>query len=189
MKKIFITSLIMCLSGCYTPSQINTTKAVILSSNSNISNQEIKLSFKIKDIASGIRVKSVDAYLITDKDNPLTSNAYADKLKVQADVVNGVINLTFTDYPTGGPYYAAIQAYDDLKASTTRKNITAFDTNNKQVSVSSNNVTCSSSRILTYSDASNSLNISIGLIPYNNLPVTLTPQNGSNTPTNNITLG
>lgn len=188
MKKIFSALLIMSLTGCYSPAQINNKTVNNKSDLSVSSNQEIKLSFKLQDAASLSRVKSVDAYLVTNTASPLTSNVYTPSFKYQADVVNGVINITFTNFPVGGPYYVAVQAYDDLKGSATRNNITALNSNNIPFAVSTNSVTYANNS-LTYSDASSSLNVSINLIPYNNLPVNVTPVKGTDVTNNDISIG
>lgn len=195
MKKLLAVTAVIFMSGCYStsPQQININNSV-KSSNSSSSNSEMKFSFSLKDAQSASRVKSIDAYLVKNYDSPLltTSNVYSNGYKYQANVVNGIINITFNNYPLGQNYYLAIQAFDDIVTSSTRNNITAIDSTvisgNNQVARSNNSVSYTNGS-LVYSDLSSTLNISINLLEYNNLPVNLTPQNGSNTPNSDISLG
>ena len=181
MNKLILTGLVFALSGCYVPQQ-SIVKPV----------KVINFNFKIKDVQTLSRVKSIDAYLVKDINNPLGSNVYSDGFKYQADIVNGVINITFSNYPEGGPYFLALQTFDDIVSAPTRKNITAIDSSvnsgDNQVARSINSVSYTAGS-LSYSDNSSSLNILINLSPYNNLPVNLTPQNGNNNPTNAVFVG
>lgn len=190
-KNIAAILLLGLLSGCInTTTQPDLAKKVSVESNTNT---DIKVSFRIKDVASASRIKSIDAYLIKDYAHPLdtTANAYNNSYKYQADVINGVVNIVFKNAPSGGPYYVAIQGFDDVKALLTKNNITETDntilSTDKNVSRSTNNVTITNNK-LVFSDTSTALNITINLTPYNNLPVTVSPQSGSNTPTNGVTV-
>lgn len=188
MKKLLVVVLVTMLSGCYSysPQQVNIKQSIDLSNKSTM-----RFTFSLKDAQSISRIKSVDAYLVSDQNNPLTSNVYSNGFKYQTDVNNGNINITFSNYPVGGPYYLALQVFDNTVSSSQRNNITAINNSinsvDKQFSISTNSVTYSG--ILTYSDATNSLNIAINLLEYNDLPINLNPQNGNNTPTNNISVG
>lgn len=192
MKKLLAVTVVTMLSGCYSysPQQVNTNQPVLVQKN-NISKSMMRFTFSLKDAQSMSRVKSVDAYLVSNPNDPSSSNIYPDKFKYQVDVVNGNINITFSNFPSGGPYYLALQTFDDIISSSERKNITAMNNSitstNKQFAISVNSVIYSSS--IVYSDGSNSLNIAINLLEYNDLPINLSPENGNNTPTNNISVG
>ena len=194
MIKNILTSIVVLglLSGCYQASQPSLIKKASVQ-NTKI-NSDIKFSFKIKDAASAGRIKSIDAYLINNFNYPLnsSSNAYGNNYKYQTDVVNGIINIVFINPPSGGPYYLALQAFDNTISGLPKNNITEKDDTilsvDKNVSRSTNNVSIINQQ-LVFSDSSAELNITINLAPYNELPVIITPQTGSNIPTSSIIAG
>lgn len=191
MKNILKSLIILVsLSGCVSQ-PVNINQSVAYKSTSN---KPITFSFKIKDAQSLSRIKSYDVYLVKNNISPLVpaSNAYISGYKYQSDVTNGVINATFNNYQPNTPYYAAIQVYDDVKGSVTKNNITAINSSvtsgDNKVAISSNSVSLTNGS-LVYSDSATNLNVLINLKHFNDLPVNLTPQSGSNTPTNTITAG
>ncbi|MFN8576524.1 MAG: hypothetical protein U0354_06680 [Candidatus Sericytochromatia bacterium] len=183
MNKLIIFSTILILSGCYLPQQSNMTKSV----TNNTIKPEIKFTFSLKNSNEVSLIKSVNAYLVTDPKNPLNSIV----AKYQSDVSNSRIFIGFSNYPTGGPYYLALQVFDDINSSINKKNITAINSSinstDKQFDISLNSVNYSNN--LIYSDGSNSLKVEINIINYNDLPLNVVPENGSKTPTKNIELG
>lgn len=182
MKKLLILSTILMLSGCYYPQQTNIDKSI-----NNSIKPVMKFSFSLKNLDSANLIKSVDAYLVTDPKNPLTSTV----AKYNSDINNGNINVSFSNYPVGGPYYLALQLFDDITSSKSKKNITAVNSSilstDKQFDISLNSVIYSVN--LVYSDGSNSLKIEVNLVNYNDLPINVVPQNGSEKPTKDIELG
>lgn len=194
MIKNILTSIVFLglFSGCYQASQPNLVKKASVQ-NTKINN-DIKFSFKIKDAASASRIKSIDAYLVNNFNYPLDPgfNVYTNNYKYQTNVVGGVINIFFSNPPSGGPYYLALQAFDNTISGLPKNNITELDTTimstDKNVSRSANSVSIINQQ-LVFSDNSSSLNITINLSPFNELPVIITPQTGSNTPTSGIIAG
>lgn len=186
MKKLLLVTVVALLSGCYSPQQVNINKAVDLPVHS-----QMRFTFSLKDAQSLSRVKSFDAYLVSNPNTPSNSNVYSNGFKYQADVVNGNISITFSNFPVGGPYYLALQTFDNIVSASSRNNITAINNSitsvDKQFAISINSVTYSGN--LIYSDGGNSLNIGISLSPYNDLPINLNTQNGTDKPTNNISIG
>ena len=184
IKNILPLVVLVLVSACSSVSQVNTNNTSDLSVN-NIQNKNISLSFKVKGAVLS-NVKSVDAYLVTSATDMATlpSGSY----KTSADVVNNEVNINFTNPPTGGPYYVAMQSFDDIMAnSATRKNITktnsTITSSDKQFSISSNSVTVSGGS-LTYSTGT-AIDLTINLA-LNTTPVTLAPQDGKPTPTQSI---
>lgn len=159
------------------------------------SNSEVKLSFSIKNGGNSAeqRVKSVDVYLVNvaglnDPTNP-ANQVVAMK---QVDVVNGVVSTSFTlPVPVvfTGPYYAVVQAFDNtIPPALPRNNITALNPAalSLPVAFSSNTANYSNGSIV-YSTGT-SLTMTINLAPYNKSNADVTLQDGSQTPTNPITV-
>lgn len=188
-NNIIVLSVLCLLSGCYQSNQVELNKSVLIESQ-RIS--DIKVSFRIKDANSVSRIKSVDAYLVKDPLKPLESNAYSSNYKYQADVINGVISFSFKNAPSGGPYYLALQAFDNTIAGLPRNNITEINNSilstDKNVAISSNNVSINNNQ-LVFSDGGQSLNTIIGLTIFNNLGVTISPQKGDDKPDTGISVG
>lgn len=191
MKKIIFICLALSMTGCMQSNNAS-TQSINTKISDSTNSTELKFSFKIKDAASLSHVKSVDAYLVTDKTNPLGTIAAGTGLK-QVDVDStGTISFTFIVSSAGGTYYAALQAYDNKIASGSRHNITALNSvvttgtgDGKRFSFSTNTATYNGS--LTYSSGT-ALNVAIDL-EFNNLPVNITPAAGSPLPVNSISVG
>ena len=190
MKKIIFICLALSMTGCIQSNNAS-TQSINTKVSESTNSTELKFSFQIK--AADIQhVKSVDAYLVTDKANPLGSIVAGTALK-QVDVDStGTVNFTFTVSSAGGPYYAALQAYDNTIASGLRHNITALNNvvttgtgDAKRFAFSTNSATYNGS--LTYSTGT-ALNVAIDL-EYNNLPVNIIPSAGSPLPSNSINVG
>lgn len=203
MKKFIISLMTLSLFACTNSIPANNTqvsdsvqvnKLSVSAVEKAQSNSEVKLSFSIKNVVSSaeLRVKSVDVYLVnvtglTDPTNP-ANQVVAMK---QVDVVNGVVSTSFTlPVPVvfTGPYYAVVQAFDNTIAGVPRNNITALNPSalNLPVAFSSNTANYSNGSVV-YSTGT-SLTMTINLAPYNNANADVTLQNGSQTPTNPITV-
>jgi hypothetical protein len=170
----------------------NNTNAVI-NPIKIVNNNPIKLSFSIKNTETMSRIKSIDAYLIKNYNDPLnsTSNAYSNGFKYQSNITSDSIDISFTGYPADQTVYVAIQAFDNTIEGLPRNNITAYDESitlgDKQVARSSNSAIFTSNN-LTFSNSSTALNIDLKLIPYNSVPINITPESGSDTVTGSIGL-
>lgn len=198
MKKFIIPLLVLGIFSCTSNAPIKnsnlpTSTNKVENLNVTKSQAEVRFSFSIKDVASTSRVKSVDIYLVDASGLSDPTNVYIQKKQV--DVVDGVISTGFTNVPSGGPYYAVIQAFDNLVSPTPepstsaipeRMNITAPNPSASSfpIDISSNTVNSSGSS-LTYS-TDDKLNVVIHLVPYNNANTNVGIQDGSNTPTGSI---
>lgn len=184
--KIILSSLIVLF---FTQS----CSALVTNDLKKIESKPIKLSFSIKNTQTLSRVKSIDAYLITNYNDPLNSasNAYTTGFKYQANITSETIDVSFTGYPSNQTLYVALQAFDNTIDGLPRNNITAYDETitigDKQVARSSNNVSLVSNN-LVFSDTSTSLNLDLKLIPYNSIPINITPESGTETVTGSIGL-
>lgn len=158
-----------------------------------VNTKPIKLSFSIKNTETMSRIKSIDAYLIKNYNDPLnsTSNAYSNGFKYQSNITSNSIDISFTGYPSDQTFYVAIQAFDNTIEGLPRNNITAYDESitlgDKQVARSSNSVIFTNNNLI-FSNSSTALNIDLKLIPYNSVPINITPESGSNTVTGSIGL-
>lgn len=182
MKKFIIPLLVLGIFSCTSNAPIknsnlpvSTNKVENLQVVNNSQKAEVRFSFSIKDAASTARVKSVDVYLVDASGLSDPTNVYIQMKSV--DVVEGVISTGFTNVPSGGPYYAVIQAFDNLVSPTPmpstssipeRMNITAPNpsASNFPIDISSNSVNATSTSLSYSSD--NKLNVVIHLVPYNN---------------------
>jgi hypothetical protein len=198
MKKFIIPLLVLGIFSCTNNAPIKNNNNLPVSTNKvenlqvvKSSQAEIKFSFSVKDVASTLRVKSVDVYLVDAAGLADPTTMFIQK--TQVDVVDGVVSAAFANVPAGGPYYAVIQAFDNTVPASpppsplpernllTKPNPSA---SNYPVDISSNSVTSTGST-LTYSTGT-ALNVVINLVPYNNANSNVEIQNGSNTPTGSI---
>lgn len=191
MKKYIIPFLVLGAFSCSNnvPTKgsnlpVSTNKVENLQVVNNAQKAEVRFSFSIKDAASTARVKSVDVYLVDASGLSDPTNVYIDMNQV--NVVDGVISTGFTNVPSGGPYYAVIQAFDDTVDGLSRDNITApnISASSMPIDISSNSVSSSGSSLSYSSD--NKLNVVIHLVPYNNAHADVEIQDGSDTPTGSI---
>lgn len=192
MKKFMIPLLVLGIFSCTNNAPIKSNSNLPVSTNkvenlkvvNNAQKAEVRFSFSIKDAASTDRVKSVDVYLVDASGLSNPTSVYLQRNQV--DVVGGVISTGFTNVPSGGPYYAVIQAFDDIVLGGSRDNITApnVSASNMPVDISSNSVSSSGSSLSYSSD--DKLNVVIHLVPYNKANSEIEIQDGSNTPTGSI---
>ncbi len=192
MKKILITSLL-----AFTACSSNMEKNNQLDKVSSASNSEIKtplkanLNFKIKGNPELLAyVKSVKAILSNSATDPF-SNVFTDGSFFTTDLVNNTITFTFNSVPPGGPYYVYLAAYDGIFTLPTKISL-AIDDNtlistDKKWSRSLNTLNISPTGVVTFSDNGTSLKVTLK-IKANNTGININPVNGSNTPTNVITV-
>jgi len=192
MKKILIASLLV-----FTACSNNIQKNNQLDKVSSIISSEVKtpvkanLNFKIKGNPELLAyVKSVKAILSNSSTDPL-SNVYTDGSFFTTDLVNSTITFTFKNVPVGGPYYVYLAAYDNIFTNSTKISL-AIDDNNlistdKKWSRSLNTLTISPTGVVTFSDNGTSLKVTLK-IKANNTGININPVNGSNTPSNVITV-
>lgn len=154
----------------------------------NISN----LGFKTKAELSGPedppatnldKIKSFDAFLTTNYNNPLApgANPFGNNYIIKVNYNPKSTTIMFPAVPAGGPYYAVIAAYDSDKDDVNRKNITYSDpsisSNNKRWSRSSNNVSIARSQI-SFSDLGTKLKVKLKLSKPNGIGVDIIPIDG-----------
>lgn len=202
MKKFIIPFMALSIFACTNNTPTRDVKALssdqVNKLGTSIVNQaqtkpEVRLSFSIKATPTELRVKSVDVYLVNAAGltNP-TNIANQIVAMKQVDVVNGVVSTSFTlPVPVvfAGPYYAVIQAFDNtIPPAIPRNNITAINplASNLPLAFSSNTANYSNGQVV-YSTG-NALTMVINLVPYNKSNADITLQNGSQTPTNPITV-
>lgn len=114
---------------------------------------------------TSIDVKSYQIFLTSDFNNPFTTgaNVSQDTIYKFSSTRN---TFTFRNIPDGGPYWAVISAWDGTESDPLAQNITEPDLTllsiDQKWARSTNTVTVLS-KIPTYSDSSNSLNLNLQL--------------------------
>lgn len=180
MNKIFKMAIIPVLLGLIS---CNISNPDTIAKNIKIADKHsLNLSFRLKAVS---RVKSFEAYLTTNFNDPFASgaNPFGDNVRTKANVGPVSTDINFPDVPAGGPYFAVIAAFDDVIENPERKNITQIDktilSNAKNWSRSSNSVTISS--VPLFSDKSDGLKVNMKLAPVNSIGFTIAPKDGAST--------
>ncbi len=196
-KKILMISvfppLLTCLLSC-TINSVNTEiikkdKEPVFQKNQTANTAKIKLNintrnFSTKASSSGQANKtqndvlSYTAYLTTNTLNPFTTGITQTVSKGE-----GSTTVTFLNVPAGGPYFAAVAAFDSLSGSG--NNITQpqpeLSSSDKRWAISGNSVSVDSAGNLSFSNEGNQLNVSVqlqhGISPQ--IDTQITPNNGT----------
>lgn len=144
--------------------------------------RSVTLSFNTQATALS-RIKSFEAFLSSNFSNPFASgaNPFGDNVKVQVNNSGTTTVITFSAIPAGGPYFAVIAGFDNVIGATPRNNITRADatlaSTDKKWARSSNTITVSTTGII-FSNGGTELNTDLKLDAFNNVGVTIAPQNG-----------
>lgn len=111
-------------------------------------------------------VKSYEVFLTKNFNDPFATgaNPLGDNNSIKVNSSNQTSQvISFSNIPSGGPYFAVIAAFDDFSTSSTKKNITQPDTsilsNDKRWARSSNSVTVDGNFNLTYSDNAGTITV------------------------------
>lgn len=143
-------------------SSINGADVTITINNKSFNNKAINSAVFPK---TSVDVKSYQIFLTNNFDNPFTTGA-----NVSQDTIykfNSIQNtFTFRNIPDGGPYWAVISAWDGTISDPLSQNITEPDLTLLSIDkkwARSTNTVMVSSKIPTYSDSSNSLNLNLQL--------------------------
>ncbi|MFN8674449.1 MAG: hypothetical protein U0457_20510 [Candidatus Sericytochromatia bacterium] len=114
----------------------------------NLTNFKTKASVDGNLVKKFSDVKSFRVWLCTNPELPITSAITTSQFDFDKIITDNYSWVDFINVPAGGPYYAVVSAYDDLKTNSIRKNITkefTFATDGIQkLAVSSNSITVNS---------------------------------------------
>lgn len=204
-KKVLITSILLVTSACsnFSSIGIGSTQRIFsynnVLANKNGADISFKLgfskSFAIKANVDGVRPRNtsdithVKFYLTTSSTDPLITS----DLKFTSDVVaysTTTDTYVLENVPTGGPYYVAVELFDDVAALTANNIIEPIvyggTTGTRGITVSTNSVTVDSNNQVSTTDpllVNPILKAGIGA----SLDAVITPQAGSSPSLNDVT--